>query len=158
MDCLPTKCKYHIEQNVTPNCLCSWLSGVTERYLPIEYYTQTEIQTDIVQKKTFAKHTTLTGEKSSALVSQFSEVAKLTTAVKKDSLFRLRNRSLRFQHYPQQFLHIIACQKHVSSIESLPQDILDCKNRFNFWCWGFTSKYEKLKHKRKKIGKKLIIL
>ena len=42
--------KYHIGKNLTLSCLRSWLTGVTERYLPLQYCTPTEIHVNKAQK------------------------------------------------------------------------------------------------------------
>ena len=41
---------YKVEKNLAPNCLLSWLSGITERYLPLQYYTCKEVHADKARK------------------------------------------------------------------------------------------------------------
>ena len=42
--------KYHIGKNLTLSCLRSWLTGVTERYLPLQCCTPTEVHVNKAQK------------------------------------------------------------------------------------------------------------
>ena len=46
----PGQVWYHVEKNLVSSCLCSWPIGVTEIYLPLQYYTCTEVYTHKVQK------------------------------------------------------------------------------------------------------------
>ena len=47
----PGRVYYHVEKNLTPSCLRSSSTGVTERYLPLHYYTCTEIHDEKTRKK-----------------------------------------------------------------------------------------------------------
>lgn len=48
---LLTKCKYPVEENLIPSCLCRWLTRVRIRYLVMQYYNCTRVHADIAQKK-----------------------------------------------------------------------------------------------------------
>ena len=41
---------YHLEQNLTVNCLCCWCTGLTKRRLLMQCITKVEVSTDKVQK------------------------------------------------------------------------------------------------------------
>ena len=39
----PDIAQYHLEQNLTASCLLCWSTGLTEREIPMQYYTSTEM-------------------------------------------------------------------------------------------------------------------
>ena len=50
----PAQVKHHAEKDLTSSCLCSWWTGVTERYLLLQYYPHKKVQPDKAQKNNSA--------------------------------------------------------------------------------------------------------
>ena len=48
----PREC--NVQKNLTTCCFRSWWTGFTERYIPLQYYTPTEVHTNKALKNMFA--------------------------------------------------------------------------------------------------------
>ena len=42
---MPDVAQYHFEQNLIVSCLCCWFTGLTNREIPMQFYTSAEMYT-----------------------------------------------------------------------------------------------------------------